>query len=266
MDDVRTHISDYVAVISVSNPPHGYMTHDLAGKLHQGFRSAERNDLVRVIIITGADPDVFIQHYNLAELSALSKKLNARAVRYNDRDHTPERDMDLLFRRIENSSKPVIAAINGNAMGFGCELALACDFRVMQAGPYLIGQPEIRVGLIPGAGGTQRLTRVVGMARAMDLVLHGRKLSPNEALAQGLVHEVCGGAVRAAALQRAHELTQLSPTALSHAKKLVHKAAAGELYAGLDAERSLFVDTLASPEALSLLDHAVRDGNDFRTL
>lgn len=264
MSSVHAQIHEAVAVITVSNPPHGYMTDPLIQQLSKAFRTMERDAQVRAIIFTGGGEGVFIQHYDLNELKQLCGKLNARGKRYDANTHVPEREMDLLFRAIENSPKPVIAALNGNAMGFGCELALACDFRVMQAGPYLIGQPEIRVGLVPGAGGTQRLARVVGPARALDLVLHGRRLSPAEALAQGLVNEVAQGAVLEAAQARAEQLVAMSPTALAHAKKLVRQAWDTPLYRGLDVERSLFVDTLASPEGLTQVGASIANGKDFR--
>lgn len=266
MSSVRTEIREAVAVIAVSNPPHGYMTDPLVRQLNKAFRAVERDAHVRVVIFTGGEDGVFIQHYDLRELDTLSRKLNGRGQRYDADTHVPEREMDLLFRAIESSAKPVIAALNGNVMGFGCELALACDFRVIQAGPYLMGQPEIRVGLVPGAGGTQRLARLVGPARALDLVLHGRRLSPAEALAHGLVNEVAQSAVLEVAQARAKQLVAMSPTALAHAKKLVRQACDVPLYRGLDAERALFVDTLASPEGLARVGAAIADGKDFRDI
>ncbi|VVE27093.1 enoyl-CoA hydratase/isomerase family protein [Pandoraea soli] len=266
MSEVRTRSYGSAAVITVSNPPHGYMTHELVGELLRAFRAAERDPLVRTVIFTGADAGVFIQHYELAELEALSRKLTRRGDRYTEHAHTPEREMDVLFRRIEDSAKPVIAAINGNAMGFGCELALACDFRIAESGNYLLGQPEILVGLVPGAGGTQRLARTVGAARALELVLFGRRLSPAEALAVGLVHEVSSGPVLDLTLEWAKRFDKLSPTAIAHGKRLIHQASETSLQEGLQKERALFVDTLATPEANERLYQAVREGRDFRTV
>jgi enoyl-CoA hydratase len=266
MSEVRTKIYGSAAVISVSNPPHGYMTHELVGELLRAFRAAERDRSVRTIVFTGANAGVFIQHYDLAELATLSRKLNARGDRYPEHAHTPEREMDVLFRRIEDGAKPVIAAINGNAMGFGCELALACDFRIAENGDHMLGQPEILVGLVPGAGGTQRLARVVGAARALELVLFGKRLSPAEALTVGLVHAVSDGSALELALEWASALDRLSATAVAHGKRLVHEAGVTQLHEGLQKERALFVDTLASPEAHERLDRAVRDGRDFRNV
>jgi enoyl-CoA hydratase len=266
MSEVRTKTCGSAAVISVSNPPHGYMTHELVGELLRAFRAAERDPFIRTIIFTGANAGVFIQHYDLAELATLSRKLIARGDRYPEHAHTPEREMDVLFRRIEDSAKPVIAAINGNAMGFGCELALACDFRIAQAGDHMLGQPEILVGLVPGAGGTQRLTRIVGAARALELVLFGKRLSPAEALSVGLVHKVSEGSALEVALDWAKELDSLSACAVAHGKRLIHEAGVSELRDGLEKERALFVDTLASPEANERLDRAVGEGRDFRNV
>lgn len=266
MSEVRSTLHGSAAVITISNPPHGYMTHDLVGELLRSFRATERNPQVRTIIFTGAQPGVFIQHYDLGELAALSRKLNDRGERFDEHAHTPEREMDVLFRRIEDSAKPVIAAINGNAMGFGCELALACDFRIAESGDHLLGQPEVLVGLVPGAGGTQRLARTVGTARALELVLFGRRLSPAQALLAGLVHAVSDGPVLEAALEWAEALDRLSATAVAHGKRLVREASATSLRESLEKERALFVDTLASPEALTRLDWALHDGRDFRTV
>jgi len=264
MARVKIEIEGAIAVLLISNPPNGYMTDSLVGDLYRAFREVDGDPKTRSIIITGEAPGVFIQHYDLAELAEMSRRLHERGSRYSEQDHIPERKMDLLFRLIEASAKPVIAAINGNAMGFGCELAMACDLRVLHNGDYLLGQPEIRVGLIPGAGGTQRLARLVGVGRAMDLVLHGRRLSPREALNIGLVNEVCDQPVLVRAKERAEELVKLSPIAVAHAKRLVRGAFDDDLYSRLDRERAMFVDTLSTSQAHESLDTAVGQGIDFR--
>ena len=194
------------------------------------------------------------------------RKLNARGDRYGDGAHVPERGIDLMLRRIDMSPKPVIAAINGNAMGGGLELALACDFRLAQDGDYMIGLPEIRIGTLPGAGGTQRLARIVGPARALDLVLHGRRLSPREALAAGLVIEVTDGPVLERAMERARDLAAIPSNALASVKRLIREAADRPLYEGLDLERTLFMDLLTSPEALELVSTLNGRGGDFRSV
>lgn len=266
MSHVDFSIEDSIAILRISNPPHGYMNETVVDDLHRALRKAIAHADVKVIVLTGGEPGVFIQHYDLREVEAVVRKLSERGDRYGDGIHVPERNIDLMLRRIDMSPKPVIAAINGNAMGGGLELALACDFRLAQDGDYLLGLPEIRIGTLPGAGGTQRLTRIVGPARALDLVLHGRKLSPREAHEAGIVTEVTEGPVLERAMIRARDLASLEPNALAFVKRLIREAADRPLYEGLDLERTLFMDLLASREALKLVSDLNARGGDFRSV
>jgi enoyl-CoA hydratase len=140
------------------------------------------DDSVRAVVITGGVPGVFIRHYSVAVLGALSKTLRERGTTVDTEQRLPEREIDGLFERIETMPKPVIAAINGMAMGGGFELTLACDIRVAEEGDYELGLPEVNIGILPGAGGTQKLARLVGMGRALEMTLRGRTVSPKEAL------------------------------------------------------------------------------------
>ena len=266
MSHVDLSVADAIAVLRISNPPHGYMNDAVTDDLNRALRRVIARDDVKVIVLTGGEPDVFIQHFDLRDVETVVRKLNARGDRYGDGAHVPERGIDLMLRRIDMSPKPVIAAINGNAMGGGLELALACDFRLAQDGDYMIGLPEIRIGTLPGAGGTQRLARIVGPARALDLVLHGRRLSPREALAAGLVIEVTDGPVLERAMERARDLAAIPSNALASVKRLIREAADRPLYEGLDLERTLFMDLLTSPEALELVSTLNGRGGDFRSV
>lgn len=266
MSHVDLSVEDAVAVLRISNPPHGYMNDAVTDELHRTLRRTIARPDVKVIVLTGGEPDVFIQHFDLRDVEAVVRKLNERGDRFGDGTHVPERSIDLMLRRIDMSPKPVIAAINGNAMGGGLELALACDFRLAQDGDYQIGLPEIRIGALPGAGGTQRLARLVGPARALDLVLHGRRLSPREALAAGLVIEVTDGPVLERAMARARDLASLPSNALAAVKRLIREATDRPLYEGLDLERTLFMDLLAQPEALEMVAALNARGGDFRTV
>lgn len=266
MHSINITIERNIAIVRVSNPPAGYLNEHFVTDLDRAIRQVGRNDEVRVIIITGGQEGVFIQHYDLREVEAVSRKLNGRKSEYGEGRHVPERGVDLLLRRLESLGKPVIAAINGNAMGGGLELSLACDFRLVQGGDYLLGLPEIRIGALPGAGGTQRLARLVGPGVALDLVLHGRRFSPHDALAFGLVHEVTTEPVLARAIERASDLAQLPPKALGYVKRLIREAADRTLYQGLDLERTLFMDLLSSPESLELVEVLNRRGGDFSTV
>lgn len=266
MSKVRVEAEDGIAVVTLANPPHGYMDEELVSELDRATRRLESQEDVKVIVLTGGLPGIFVQHYNLHELEIMCRKLMKRGEAFGEHRHIPERQVDLVFRRLESGRKPVIAAISGNAMGGGMELALACDFRIAQDGDYLLGLPEIRVGMLPGAGGTQRLTRLVGVGKAMDLMLHGRRLSPREALAQGLVHEVTTGSALDSAMERARDLASLSSKALAHIKRLTYAALEQPLYAGLDLERALFVDLLSSEDNVERMSSLNRRGGDFRTV
>ena len=266
MSTVQTETKDHVATITIANPPHGYLNEEVTAEIDKATRRAVADDAVKVIVITGGLPGIFIQHYDLHEVESVARFLNERKARYGDGVHVAERKIDLILRRLESCPKPVIAAINGNAMGGGMELALACDFRIAQNGPFQLGLPEILIGTLPGAGGTQRLARLVGAARALDLVLHGRRLNPEQALANGLLTELVEGSALARAHERAAELARIPPKALAYVKRLVLEASGRPLYQGLDLERTLFMDLLASPEALKLVGELNAAGRDFRTI
>jgi len=146
--------------------------------------------------------------------------------------------------------KVFIAAINGLAMGGGCELALACDIRIMAKGDYVIGLPEITLGIIPGAGGTQRLARVLGPAKALEMMLEGRVLSPGEALAMGLIHRVAGPErLLAGATATAERLARRSPKAVAALKRAVYEGSARPLEEGLHIERAGFLSVSSTAAA-----------------
>jgi enoyl-CoA hydratase len=144
-----------------------------------------------------------------------------------------------------------IAALNGNAAGGGCELSLACDFRLMADGPYRYGLPETGVGIIPGAGGTQRMARLLGTARALDLVLHGTLLTPAQALEVGLVHRVYPPSeFRAEVARFAENLAARAPIALAAAKRAIRAGAEQpRLEDGLAIEQEEFGRTMRSKDA-----------------
>lgn len=150
-----------------------------------------------------------------------------------------------ILSKIENSKKVYIAAINGYALGGGCEIAMACDIRVMQRGAK-IGQPEINLGIIPGFGGTQRLPRLVGVGKAKELILTGRTLGEEEALRIGLVEEIAENALERA-MEIAREISKKGPISLYYAKELVNKSLFQDLSTALEMER-IFFSNLFSTE------------------
>jgi enoyl-CoA hydratase len=150
-------------------------------------------------------------------------------------------------------------------MGGGFELALACDIRIAEEGDYSLGLPEINVGILPGAGGTQKLPRIVGIHRGLEMMLRGRTVSPEEALALGIVQEVAppGGCV-ARTLEIATEIASKSPLAVAHIKRLARETVSTSLDDGLALERTLFLDVLVSDAGLELMHRMNTGSNDIR--
>ena len=143
-----------------------------------------------------------------------------------------------------------VAAINGHAAGGGFEFALGCDFRLQKAGDFRLGLPETGVGIIPGAGGTQRYARLLGTARALDLILHARLLSPDEALDLGLVHRVFPAPVFDAQVEAfADDLAGRAPLALAAAKRAIHAGSEATLLDGLLIEQQQFDRCMRSRDA-----------------
>ncbi len=254
-----------VAIVRFDNPPHGYMDALTVDILDEVSRELVADQSVRAIVFTGAQEGVFIQHYDVSELNTLGKGLRKRGLKFSEARLAPERTLDHVFDRLGAADKPVIAAINGNAMGGGFEFCLACDLRIAQKGPYSIGLPEINIGILPGAGGTQRLARLVGPARALELVLRGRTVDPDEAVRLGMVHETVDSPVLSRALAIAHELAGKSPKAVAHIKRLIRNAGQQPLAQDLALERTLFLDLLVSDQADRLLQEFVDGVRDIRT-
>ena len=149
-------------------------------ELHTALYDALHNDQVGGIIITGAGEKAFVAGADIAEFASFDSAKGEQLARHGHRT---------VFNMVENSSKPIIAAINGFALGGGLELALACHIRVASDNAKM-GLPEVTLGLIPGYGGTQRLTRLVGKGRAMEMILTGDMITAQDALQYGLVNHV----------------------------------------------------------------------------
>ncbi|MGE3076199.1 MAG: enoyl-CoA hydratase/isomerase family protein [Dehalococcoidia bacterium] len=256
-----------VAIVTITNPPMGYMDSGTVPELDSITSELEADDSVRAVVITGGLSGVFIRHYSVIELEQLSKNLRGNGLVVDIENRVPERDLDRVFRRIETMSKPVIAAINGLAMGGGFELTLACDIRIAEEGDYEVGLPEIKIGILPGAGGTQKLSRLVGMARALEMTMRGRTVSPKEAFELGIVQELtpAGGALPRA-IEMATEMATRSPRAAGHIKRLVRMSAETPLDEGLALERTLFLDLLVSDEGHHLMAKMNAENLDIRAV
>lgn len=239
-----------VAVLRMLNDDRGCLDEASEHELAAALDAIDADAALRVVVVTGTGQGVFVRHYDVRTLEERARRLAARGLSFSLDRPVPESPYLRCLRRIEENPRPFIAAIDGVAMGGGFELALACDLRLAQEGDYPIGLPEVNIGLLPGAGGTQRLTRLVGPAVAMRSLLFGRTWSPAEALALGMVDERTVGPVLPRALALAAELAALPPRAVSHVKRLVRAAAGQGLAEGLAAERTLFCDLLVDPDAI----------------
>jgi len=203
-----------VAIVTLNNPPVNSLKTDLLKELEQVFDELEKNEQVRAVVITGGGEYAFSAGADVKELAGLTPEQAEEIVKLGHR----------VFTKIENFPKPVIAAINRLALGGGLELALACDIRI--AGDRArLGAPETTLGLIPAWGGTQRLSRLVGPAKAKEMIFTGVYISAQEAFRIGLVNRVVpDGEELNAAIDLAMKIAQrASPLAVSAAKKAINK-------------------------------------------
>jgi enoyl-CoA hydratase/carnithine racemase len=198
--------------------------------LRTAFEDARDDAAVRGIILTGAGDKAFIAGADISELAHVTAVEAEKSSSYGQE----------VLNLVENLGKPVIAAVNGFALGGGCETAMACTIRVASENAKF-GQPEVKLGVIPGGGGTQRLPRLVGKGRALQLILSGEMISAQEAYRIGLVNEVVPAAdltTRAEAI-----LTHIfanAPLAVKFALEAVHKGLETSVAQGLSLEASLF--------------------------
>jgi enoyl-CoA hydratase len=202
------------------------------------LRDVESDARVRAILLTGAGPKAFVAGADVAEMSTLSA---TEARTFAELGHS-------LGELIGNMSKPVIAVVGGYALGGGCELAMACDF-IYASAKAKFGQPEVNLGVMAGFGGTQRLARLVGPARAMELLLSGDTISAEEALRIGLVNAVFAPEeLLDKARAQAQKIAEKAPLAVAYTKRAVRRAAEMSLSAGNELERDLFALLFSSQD------------------
>src|SRR5438552_3849924 len=201
------------------------------------FEQLKNDDEVRVVVITGAGEKSFIAGADINEFAGMTA-IKQREVMKGGR----------AFDSVEDFPKPVIAMINGFALGGGCELAMSCDIRIASTKARL-GQPEIKLGIIPGGGGTQRLPRLIGEGKAMELILTGDMITAEEAERLGLVNRaVSPEDLETRTMDIANRIAEMSPVALRMAKQAVKNASRTDLRAGLEAELDLFALCFASED------------------
>lgn len=263
MAHLTTARKEAILIARFTGLPDGCMTAETVAELDRLLGEAERDSNIAAIVFAGGIPGIFIRHYSVGELAEMSNQLRQRGIRFSLDRIAPEKGFPAVARRMEELSKPVIAAIDGLCMGGGFEFALACDLRIAAAGRYALGLPEVNIGLLPGGGGTQKLPRLVGVAKALEMMMLGRTVTPDEALRLGIVHEVVPDAL-ARATDIAAELARKSPLALAHIKRLVRAAAGAPDAAALGHERTLFMDLLVSDDANRLMTRMNSTSGDIR--
>ena len=232
-----------VARCVLDKPPANALDADLHADFAVLLDLLERDDSIRVAVVASANPKIFMAGAKLEEFPEAHFSAEETARRVDLAQGT--------FGRVQRLPKPVVAEIAGHALGGGCELALACDFRVMSDGPALIGCPEIRLGIIPGGGGTQRLPRLVGRSRATRMLLLGERVGAVEAHEIGLCDAVGATpeATREEALELAARLAEMPAPGLRLIKRCLDEGYDPSLEAGLRVEREAAIEALAQPEA-----------------
>jgi enoyl-CoA hydratase len=235
---IQVEIEHAVATVTVDRPD-AMNALDVTTLTELRDRLAELKDdeNVRAVVLTGSGDRAFIAGADIKAMSAMDV---AAAGSWAELGHN-------VARRLETMPKPTIAAVNGFALGGGCELAAACDIRYASSRAKL-GQPEINLGIIPGWGGTQRLARLCGLGFANELILTGRLVEADEALSRGLVDGV-HDPVLDKALETARLLATKSPVAIAAAKRALNNALQGDHVANLEFEYAEFGALFASEDA-----------------
>jgi enoyl-CoA hydratase len=237
-----------VEIAAFSNPPHNYITKGVIDELEQ-LVVEWRDPSIRAVVIQSNDQNAgLFTMYSVEELDGLAS--DPTLSRYAG---PLVRGYKVIFDQMTALPKVIIAAMNGDAMGGGFELTLACDLRIGQRGDFRYGNPEIRAGVIPGAGGTQRVTRLVGLARALDWVLRGRIVTPEVAFELGLVHELVEDAP-ARALALAEEIACLPPMSVANAKRALYMGADANLEAAFEIENMAWTEVMQSDDARVALE------------
>ena len=264
MTQIEIEQNGAVLLAKITNPPQGFMDPETEMEVAALLDRVDANEDIRSVVFTGGMPGVFIRHYNVGVLAETAAKMSARGMQFDTSRSVPESPYHVCLRRMTESPVAFIAALNGIAMGGGFELALACDIRIALDGDYDLGLPEINVGLLPGAGGTQRLPRLIGEGRAFEMIARGRTVSPAEALEWGIISEIVDRDVVARGMEIAEELSRKPMRAFRNIKQLMRRGLDRPLEEGLADERTLFCDVLVDGETMERMSELNVGQRDIR--
>ncbi len=234
---ILTELTDCIQLITINRPDKlNALNSKVIEELAEAIYDVHTDDAIKAAIITGAGPKAFVAGADISEFTILDAEGGRKLAK---------KGQDQVFDRIENCPKPIIAAVNGFALGGGCELAMACHFRIASTNAKF-GQPEVNLGLIPGYGGTQRLTQLVGKGKAMELMMTGAIIDAQQALESGLVNYVTAPEEL---LPKVNELLAAiltkAPLAIGKVIELVNLAAIGD-HDGLEKEINAFGELFAT--------------------
>lgn len=231
---------DGVAVLTINRPKSlNALNPQTLEEIDKALDEVETNDKIKVLVITGSGDKAFIAGADITEFPKMNP---LQAYKFAEKGQN-------VFFRLEQLPKPVIACVNGFALGGGCELAMSCDF-IYASEKAKFGQPEINLGIIPGFGGTQRLARLVGRAKAKELCMTGEMISAEEAKNIGLVAKIFPAeSLFDETLKVASALAQKSQVALRAIKKVIDEGISSDLGSGCLLEANAFALTFASEDA-----------------
>lgn len=233
---VNASYKKHIALIQINRPKEmNALNLQLMGELRDALKNLDQDDEVRVVVITGNER-AFAAGADIKQMADKSTIDMWKVDQFSTWD------------QIRKTKKPTIAAVSGFALGGGCELAMTCDM-IVASESAKFGQPEIKIGVTPGAGGTQRLTKAIGKARAMELVLTGKFISAKEALEFGLINRVVPVELYLeSAIELAGEIAKMSPIASQLAKESINRSFETHLDEGLTLERKNFYLAFSSED------------------
>lgn len=230
---------DDIGILTINRPDKlNAISNELTSELSSLLAELEKDDKLKVLVVTGAGDKAFVAGADIQELVDRDARLGRRV----------SHERQEIFSRIENLPVPVIAAVNGYALGGGLELALACNIRICSEKAQF-GAPEVKLGIIPGDGGTQRLPRLVGLGRAMEMILTGDFIDAQEAYRIGLVNKVVPPEeLINAAMELAQKVASRPPLAVKYAKEAVNRSQEGDTTSGFALESYLHALTCTTED------------------